>query len=117
MIPWSCVDIWTTTESVLAEKPTSARMLSRSARAETRQSRKEDIKRVMHSVDKVLNMHIVTTCSMNIAKILPAGEALGEEVDSDSRDDHEAVQVDASITGSSSICSPSSHFCLADDQE
>lgn len=30
-----------------------ARMLSRSARAETRQSRKEDIKRVMHSVDKV----------------------------------------------------------------
>lgn len=28
-------------------------MLSRSARAETRQSRKEDIKRVMHSVDKV----------------------------------------------------------------
>ena len=30
-----------------------ARMLSRSARAETRQSRKEDIKRVMHSIDKV----------------------------------------------------------------
>ena len=29
-------------------------MLSRSARAETRQSRKEDIKRVMHSVDKVI---------------------------------------------------------------
>jgi len=28
-------------------------MLSRSARAETRQSRKEDIKRVMHSIDKV----------------------------------------------------------------
>jgi len=28
-------------------------MLSRSARAETRQSRKEDIKRVMHSVDRV----------------------------------------------------------------
>ena len=31
-------------------------MLSRSARAETRQSRKEDIKRVMHSVDKVSGM-------------------------------------------------------------
>ena len=28
-------------------------MLSRSVRAETRQSRKEDIKRVMHSIDKV----------------------------------------------------------------
>ena len=29
-------------------------MLSRSVRAETRQSRKEDIKRVMHSIDKVI---------------------------------------------------------------
>ena len=28
-------------------------MLSRSVRAETRQSRKEDIKRVMHNIDKV----------------------------------------------------------------
>ena len=33
--------------------PPVFKMLSRSARAETRQSRKEDIKRVMHSVDKV----------------------------------------------------------------
>ena len=69
VIFWICLNIWTATEAVLAEKPTSARMLSRSARAETRQSRKEDIKRVMHSVDKVMNMHIGTTGSMNIAKI------------------------------------------------
>ena len=34
--------------------PQISTMLSRSARAETRQSRKEDIKRVMHSVDKVI---------------------------------------------------------------
>ena len=34
-------------------EPPVFKMLSRSARAETRQSRKEDIKRVMHSVDKV----------------------------------------------------------------
>ena len=34
------------------------KMLSRSARAETRQSRKEDIKRVMHSVDKVGEMKV-----------------------------------------------------------
>ena len=31
-------------------------MLSRSVRAETRQSRKEDIKRVMHSIDKVIDI-------------------------------------------------------------
>ena len=35
-------------------EPPAFKMLSRSARAETRQSRKEDIKRVMHSVDKVI---------------------------------------------------------------
>ena len=31
----------------------TSKMLSRSVRAETRQSRKDDIKRVMHSIDKV----------------------------------------------------------------
>ena len=35
------------------ESHRSITMLSRSVRAETRQSRKEDIKRVMHSIDKV----------------------------------------------------------------
>ena len=34
----------------------SITMLSRSVRAETRQSRKEDIKRVMHSIDKVIHI-------------------------------------------------------------
>ena len=34
----------------------TAKMLSRSVRAETRQSRKDDIKRVMHSIDKVLKV-------------------------------------------------------------
>ena len=38
-------------------------MLSRSAKAETRQSRKEDIKRVMHSVDKVRVME-VSSCQL-----------------------------------------------------
>ena len=35
-------------------KFTDKMMSSRSGRAETRQSRKEDIKRVMHNVDKVI---------------------------------------------------------------
>jgi len=34
-------------------------MSSRSGRAETRQSRKEDIKRVMHNVEKVLVIIVV----------------------------------------------------------
>ena len=38
---------------IFPETAQNITMLSRSVRAETRQSRKEDIKRVMHSIDKV----------------------------------------------------------------
>ena len=42
-------------------------MLSRSVRAETRQSRKEDIKRVMHSIDKVIDI-VYKSENFNILK-------------------------------------------------
>ena len=56
-------------------------MLSRSVRAETRQSRKEDIKRVMHSIDKVEKV-FHPQFSVNIYKSL--GSSLGEKMGCDS---------------------------------
>ena len=56
-------------------------MLSRSVRAETRQSRKEDIKRVMHSIDKV---EMVLSCVHCKYSFLSVGETLGKEMGCDS---------------------------------
>ena len=70
-------------------------MLSRSARAETRQSRKEDIKRVMHSIDKV--GWRVDGEDGHVFFRFVSGPALGEKMDRDSWHDNEAVQVDANF--------------------
>lgn len=53
-------------------------MMSRSGRAETRQSRKEDIKRVMHSIDKVRHWEkkwvTITDTTMKIHKWMPVSQ-------------------------------------------
>jgi len=52
--------------------------MSRSGRAETRQSRKEDIKRVMHSIDKVRHWEkklvTITDTTMKIYKWMPVSQ-------------------------------------------
>ena len=69
-------------------------MLSRSVRAETRQSRKEDIKRVMHSIDKVRQSWLSSPAFITGHLSLVSGPQLGEKMGCDSRDYNEAVQVD-----------------------
>ena len=92
-------------------------MLSRSARAETRQSRKEDIKRVMHSVDKVIihtetiiNFNVQITCFWKrngsgvtylvecLKSNFATGTSLGKAMDTDPRHNDEAIQMDASVS-------------------
>ena len=55
-------------------------MLSRSVRAETRQSRKEDIKRVMHSIDKVRHWEkrwvVIPETSMKQFKWIPVSDLI-----------------------------------------
>ena len=55
-------------------------MLSRSVRAETRQSRKEDIKRVMHSIDKVRHWEkrwvVIPETSMKQFKWIPVSQMI-----------------------------------------
>ena len=76
--------------------PQISTMLSRSARAETRQSRKEDIKRVMHSVDKVI-FQGQKIQQIKWTHYFVTGTPLGKAMDTDSRHYNEAIQVDASV--------------------
>ena len=68
-------------------------MLSRSARAETRQSSKREVKRVMQSEDKVFFFLIkfFSFCSFF------QGGPLGEAMDTDPKHNDEAIQVGASV--------------------
>ena len=69
-------------------------MLSRSARAETRQSSKREVKRVMQSEDKVF-FFLIKFFQFFLSFF--QGGPLGEAMDTDPKHNDEAIQVGASV--------------------